>query len=482
MSSAAWLWVGAFAACACTREPRTESLRFDGVDHCRYEVFVLRDRPMQLEVTASCRGRGIRGLRASRFETIAGLGSVTSEQGSVTRRERTFQLPRPLERVTFRYGLDLDAVALRSDSFDGALRQGDAILLPVSTLLLHPLPLDVGTEIELRVRTPKGIDYASGLKWRDDIQLLEAHEIPTATYAIFGTFDRRSVWLDEGAARLDLATLGALSVSADDLADWLLDRARAVSKFYGGFPAERGLVAVVSVPGRPGVRFGNILPESAPGILLLLGEDTSKAQLSSDWILLHELLHIGVPSFHAEGKWFDEGLATYFEPIVRARAGLLSERDVWAKFATRLPSGLGALTQDGLERARGFKGLYWGGALFCLLADVAVRKRSSGRLGLEDGLRRVRAAGGHASEVWQLARTLELADSAFQEPVLMPLLERYGNRPAPLDLDGLLTDLGVLGQEEGLKLNDDAPLAWVRSALVKGSPRSVAREPALSAE
>jgi predicted metalloprotease with PDZ domain len=185
--------------------------------------------------------------------------------------------------------------------------------------------------------------------------------------------------------------------------------------------------------------------------------------------LIHELFHLGVPSFYEEGKWFDEGLATYFEPILRARAGMLSELELWREFARGLPLGLHALTRDGLERARGYRGLYWGGALYCLLADIAIRRDSGGRLGLEDGLRRVHSAGGHASEVWPLRRTLETADLAFTRPVLEPLARRHAQQPSPVDLEAIFDELGVVMDGHAVRLDDEAPLAWVRRALLRGA-------------
>ena len=108
----------------------------------------------------------------------------------------------------------------------------------------------------------------------------------------------------------------------------MTERARIVAGFFGTFPAERATVFLIPVNGRDGVLFGNLLPQSAPAIALRVGTQVTPAALRDDWILIHELFHLGVPSFLREGKWFDEGLATYFEPILRARAGILSEQQL----------------------------------------------------------------------------------------------------------------------------------------------------------
>lgn len=464
-------WIGlSLCCCACTLPPRIDPRRVDGVDQCQYELVVLRAHPLNLDVTASCEGPGILGLSASTPEAFAGLGSVTSDVGPLLRRSLNFELLHPARRASFHYQLDLDAIAGVNNSFDVALRRGASILAPSSTFLLHPVPLDLGTPVEVRLRTPPGFGFLSGLQRHGESHQISAHEIPVSTYAVFGSFEQRSVVIDSGRARLELAMLGAdFSVSAETVANWLRVRAQAVSTFFGGFPAERTLVALVSEPNQGGVRFGKLLPESAPGVALLVGSEVTERELSEDWILVHELFHIGVPSFHREGKWFDEGLATYFEPIVRVRAGLLSELELWREFLTHMPKGLPALTREGLAQAHGGHATYWGGALYCLMADLLVRRNSKGQLGVEDGLRHVLASDGNASEVWELSRMLATADSVFEHPVLVPLALRYAKRPGPLDLAQLFADLGVKQENHRIQLRDDAPLAWVRKTLVHGS-------------
>ena len=39
----------------------------------------------------------------------------------------------------------------------------------------------------------------------------------------------------------------------------------------------------------------------------------------------------------ARSPWLTEGLATYFEPIIRYRAGRRSAESLWAEFARDMP-------------------------------------------------------------------------------------------------------------------------------------------------
>lgn len=434
-------------------------------------------KPLGLDVTVTCRGAALAGLSLT-SDAQARYVTLPTESGAplLVKAER-FELPRRKTRAEFRYRVELERAARERAELSFAFRSGEALLAPASSFLLSPLPLAPEVPIELAVEGPPGFGFRSGLRERQGGgYALESHELRVATYSVFGRFSERRV--HAGGGRVDLIVLDEPpSLSGERLAPWVSKRAEAVARFYGTFPAERTTVFVVPVEGRDGVLFGNLLPQSAPAIALRIGARTTPAALEKDWILLHELFHLGVPSFHREGKWFDEGLATYFEPILRVRAGFSTERELWAELARDLPLGLPALTQVGLERGRDYTDIYWGGALFCFIADVELRRRSAGVTGLEDGVRAVFAEGGVAWEVWSLQETFEIAERAVGHRFLQELAARHAAGPAAFDLEGLLRDLGVIRGEAGIELRDDAPLAAVRRAIVTPIVRERATNP-----
>jgi hypothetical protein len=440
------------------------------VERCRYDIRVESARPLRLDVSASCQGPAVAGLALSQAEQFPYITTPTAQGESLRRRGQGFELSRPRANPVFRYHVDLESAARDHGSFDFAVRHGDSLLAPASTFLLHPLPLELDVPVEVRVHTPPGFGFDTGLERRGDAYHLEAHEIPVATYSVFGRYATRALPVEPGR-KIDLVILdGKRRLADDELAAWVERRARVVSSFYGRLPAERVVVFLVPAARRHQVAFGKLLPESAPGIVVLLGSEADEEDLERDWILIHELFHVGVPSFYKEGKWFDEGLATYFEPILRVRAGLLTEAELWQDFARQMPRGVPALTQFGLERSPDYASVYWGGAVFCLTADVEIRTSSGLVKGLEDGVRAVFDAGGIAWDVWSLERTLSIADRNLGDPVLARLARRYAERPAPFDLDDVLRRLGVIRHENGIELRDDAPLAAVRRAIVRPPP------------
>ena len=132
---------------------------------------------------------------------------------------------------------------------------------------------------------------------------------------------------------------GALDLGVDELSRWVTEAASGVAAFFHRPPEAHTLVVLAPLPDRHGIAFGKLLPESGPGLIVLIGEHTQPDELHADWVLVHELFHVGTPSYLGEGKWYDEGLATYFEPLIRARLGWRSEADLWREFVRDMPRG-----------------------------------------------------------------------------------------------------------------------------------------------
>lgn len=442
------------SALAC-QPPRAKHAPVTTIASCAYDVKLSADGLAR--VTASCDANGPIAFRLAQGY----LASSVHGPG----RGKAVRFPSADKRLA--YVVDLAHLAKRRRDFDRALHVGASFFAPMSNVLLVPEPLTTEIPVKVHVSAEPPLDVAVGLA-RDPAEpntyQLMAHEIPVATYFAFGKLQKRT--LDIAGAKLEVAALdGPLDQSFAAVNDWIGTSANAVRDFYGAFPVPRASVTLLPIPGRDSVLFGKVLPESEPGVALLLGQHAARNALYSDWILVHELFHLGFPSFFEEGKWLDEGLATYYEPIIRVRAGLYTETELWSELESSMPQGLPAFTGQGLESAHDFRGVYWGGAIACLLADVEARKR---RLdgGLEVGLRALREAGGNACEVWSLNEVIGAVDHALGAPTLGPIAAAHAKHGSAFDLHALFVQLGVNRDPSGaVQLSDSAPLAAVRRAI-----------------
>jgi hypothetical protein len=213
------------------------------------------------------------------------------------------------------------------------------------------------------------------------------------------------------------------------------------------------------------VRHGRTLAGGGATIILHVGAEMKRTQVPDDWVLTHELTHLAFPSLPKRYSWLEEGLATYVEPIARARVGITPTDDVWRGLILGLPKGLPRQGDRGLDHTPTWGRTYWGGALFCLLADIQIRAVTRGQKGLEDALRGILDAGGNDAVRWDLERTVEIGDRATGTHVLRDLHARMGSEPLSVDLDALFRQLGVQMRGRKMAFDERAPLASVRRAI-----------------
>jgi hypothetical protein len=259
------------------------------------------------------------------------------------------------------------------------------------------------------------------------------------------------------------------SLSRAQLLEWVEKRARAVAAYYGTFPVERVDLTLSSAAwgsigggrtmgGRRGAR-----------IDLSIGAGTNVDDLAQDWQITHEMVHLAFPSMPGRHSWIEEGLATYIEPIVRARADSSMVDNIWQWLTWGLPQGQAAVAGDGLDNSSGRGATYWGGALFCFLADVEIRQRTDNKKSLDDALRGILRAGGNVNVTWPIEKALSEGDKAAGVPVLSELYAKMGTRAYAVDVRSLLARLGVSGGRSHVTYDDAAPLAAIRRGISTGS-------------
>lgn len=267
-----------------------------------------------------------------------------------------------------------------------------------------------------------------------------------------------------GAIKLEYPA-GEFAVSRAGLEGWIRDSARATTVFFGRFPVPYVRLVLQPVRGNE-VKTGWAVGRPEPRITVAMGRSTTAAELARESLLVHEMVHLAIPDHDIRHIWLHEGIATYVEHVARAQAGLATARDVWAELMRELPVGLPeARDSGGLDGTPSNERRYWGGALFCLLADVEIRKATNNRLGLQDALRALQRQGGNLSRMWSFERTLEIADKATGTGTFTSLYRTMGNRPHVPDLARLWRDLGVGFDRGRVVLDETAPLAAIRRAI-----------------
>jgi hypothetical protein len=255
-----------------------------------------------------------------------------------------------------------------------------------------------------------------------------------------------------------------LKVSQQDLLNWIRSAATAVSTYYGRFPVDHLTLKMHSGRGS-GIRHGVTYPKYGGLILITVGQSTEISDLKEDWVLTHEMTHLAFPSMAENHHWIEEGLATYIEPVARAQIGNLPVAEVWRQFVHDMPKGEPVSADQGLDNTPTWGRTYWGGAMFCLLADVKIRERSENRKSLQDALRAIRNHHGIITEDWEIEKALAMGDKGTGTTVLQDLYHEMRDKPDPVDLDRLWKKLGITVKGDQVVFDDKAPEANIRRAI-----------------
>ncbi|WNG35779.1 hypothetical protein F0U61_20455 [Archangium violaceum] len=357
-------------------------------------------------------------------------------------------VPSDTRLLSYRYPLDARLRGERPDFFTG-MGEGDAWHVAGRAWLLRPRRVTPSLRAELVV---EGVDALP--PWAPDargVYTLEGGDLVDSGFHGFG--GRRCTVRLPGAV-VEVAVLGRLSRMDDAaLCAWIHQAAREVLTVRRTFPYPRITVRLVPVPAREQpAPFGMVLWSSPPSISLLVGQDAAPASFASDWVAVHELLHLAHPTFVPRLPWLSEGLATYYTELARARSGRQTPEQAWTELLAGFARGRAAVgsrtMEDVITRGASFQGTYWTGALFALHLDVELRRVTGNTRGLDAVLERLAGSGSTATfDSFGAA-----VDAVAGQPLFQALLARHLSRPAFAGLEPLLEALGVAPGADGVEL------------------------------
>jgi hypothetical protein len=261
----------------------------------------------------------------------------------------------------------------------------------------------------------------------------------------------------------------ALSKQQALLRAWIDRSAHIVADYYGRFPAALLVLRLQGMEGS-GVGGGRTTNDSGLMIQARVGRQCTAESLAADWVLVHEMVHLALPEVGRSHNWLAEGLATYVEGVARAQFGNRDIADVWDENRREMPLGLPRPGEGGLDETHTWGRTYWGGALYCLQAEIAIREQTANRAGLQAALRAILLeTGGYASER-DISEVLRTGDAATGTHVLYGLYQQVRATALTPNLDLLWTLLGVPSDPKTEPFDDHAPLAPIRVAITAHHP------------
>ncbi len=374
-------------------------------------------------------------------------------------------------RACVRYDVDLSTCTRAQGPTDCA-RSGRDLFAPTSVWLFAPETRSLAAHYELRFALPDGVfvtPIAEGDSLEPERVLLDERSFAFVTYLALVHARARAIAVP--GACIDVVTLeGAIEASFDARARWLEAASTASARVTGSAPFERMtalVVPTVDVPGTP-VLFGVAGRGMRPTVTLLVSAHATEAELVPDWTAVHELAHFLTAYVDHEDTWLAEGLATYYEEVLRAREGLITEAEAWAALESGFDRGRAECTSGTLRAAcasmresHAYARVYWEGALLVLLADVAYRRAGSS---LDRAIAR---AWGHRTEHASASELLDWLDGAPDGPFTTLAAAALDTEDFP-DVAAANEWLGITWENGVITLADDAPGAAVRAQMMNG--------------
>lgn len=159
--------------------------------------------------------------------------------------------------------------------------------------------------------------------------------------------------------------------------------ADALLQAFGRLPRRDAQVLVLPLPGeRDAAPWGQTTRGEAPAVQLFVGAEAAPGALLEDWTATHEFAHLLHPHLGPRGRWLSEGLASYYQNVLRARLGALPAAEAWERLDAGLQRGRDDARSRGmslvqasrrLDATRSYMRIYWSGAAFWMEADFDLR-------------------------------------------------------------------------------------------------------------
>ena len=246
---------------------------------------------------------------------------------------------------------------------------------------------------------------------------------------------------------------------------------------FGQLPRDRIRVRIQKTVSDEPVPWGQVNRKVTNEILFVVDPSLSFSDFASDWTAYHEFAHLLIPYRGRGDLWLSEGLASYYQNLIQARAGRFSETRMWEKLLAGFERGHDdkewngtdlESVGDNLSVTRQNMRTHWSGVLYWLTMDAHLRA---------EGIHSVDSLLADLKDCCQLqqlpARQLvkrldQLAQRSSRDAVSFErLFDQYRSSLAMPDHRPVLKRLGVHYRSwfGGIRFDPDAELAKIREQL-----------------
>jgi hypothetical protein len=295
----------------------------------------------------------------------------------------------------------------------------------------------------------------------------------------WGAQDYRDTLVENGRRlRLEISAEFAPR-QREDLVAWINFIAAALLDVYGHWPRQQWQVSVqpAAAAARDPIPWAQVHRGKIDRVEFFTAPHATLAALQQDWTGYHELAHLLIPYRGWGDTWFSEGVASFYQNILQARAGVLPEQQAWQNLYDGFMRGIAdskfngqplSDVSDAMREKGGFMRVYWSGAWYFLAIDVRLRQQSGGAINLDRALAKLNecCADDHLS-VQEMVNKLDELNEVL---LFAPLYEQVRASTTMPPFERIFASLGITVADGTVTLQQEGPGAALRRQIVQPKP------------
>ena len=355
---------------------------------------------------------------------------------------------------------------------------GKDLLTSVGIWFWRPEKLEADEDIEIAFLLPEGI--AVSAPWKPVAASggqavfrtgRSPYDWPASV--AFGRFKEMEIRV--GGARLRLAVLdGTPAADVEQMQAWIEDSAQVVADLYGRFPQSQAQILVA--PGARGnepTPWAYVVRGGSPAAHFFINQRRPIRDFFEDWTAVHELSHLLLPYVNSDDIWLSEGVATYYQNVLRARRGRMTALDAWqrlhAGFVRGMDSAHGltlAQATESMYRDDTYMRVYWEGAAMLLIADVRLRQMTAGKQSLDTALGALNDCCRATDRAWSARELFDKLDEVTGTGIFSAIYDQHvASRNFP-DLAQTYRALGIAVGASGIEFSAEDREIRLRDAIM----------------
>lgn len=286
-----------------------------------------------------------------------------------------------------------------------------------------------------------------------------------------------STFIEQGDRYLELVVSADFNLETRQaIEQWARFLSQSLLQVYGRWPRQhwRMTVAPASASAEDPIPWAQVIRGDINTVEFFISPQSTQDRLAGAWTGYHELGHLLIPYRGWGDLWFSEGLATYYQNILQARMGLLSEREMWQNIYGGLLRGIADNRHQDLTLQEvsatlhtqgGFMRTYWSGARYFLELDIRLRRQSGGRITLDTALEKLNQC--CADDTLSAAQIVRKLDDLNKLTLFESLYQSTRERKSVAPFQTLFTSLGITLTDGRVSLQPVGPGADLRRQIAK---------------